>query len=128
MHIRQAEIATLVPESQSFVIDTELIQNRRIQIVNVDGILDHVVTEIVGFPVNDATFDTSTSHPFRITPRVVITTIVGFRQPTLAIDCPAKFTTPNDESVIQKATLFEVLDQRITRLVDNATLAANVLR
>ena len=30
MHIRQTEITPLVPESQLFVVDTELMQNRRI--------------------------------------------------------------------------------------------------
>ena len=77
MNVRQAVVPALVLEGQSFMVDAQAVENRRIQIVNVHGILRDVVTEIVGFTVDNSGFDSATGHPFGVTPRMVIATIIG---------------------------------------------------
>ena len=54
MHIGQAEASALELVRQPRVIDAEAVQDRRVQIVDVDRILDDVVAVIVGLAVSQA--------------------------------------------------------------------------
>ena len=47
VHIGQAEISAGVVESQSFVVQTEQVQNGRVPIMDVDGVFDRLIAEIV---------------------------------------------------------------------------------
>ena len=49
MHVGQPEIAALEPVGEPGVVDPEQVQDRRVQVVDLDGILDDVVREVVGF-------------------------------------------------------------------------------
>ena len=51
VHIRQSELASLESVRQPFVIDPEQMQNRRLEIVNVNSVADHVVPEFVRLAV-----------------------------------------------------------------------------
>ena len=46
MHIREAVVAALVMECQALVIKAETVQDRRLHVVNVDGILHDVKAEV----------------------------------------------------------------------------------
>ena len=54
MHVGQAEIATLEAIGQLLVIDAQAVQDRGVQVVNVDRLVGDVVAEIVGLAVDDA--------------------------------------------------------------------------
>ena len=56
-HIRQAEVAALELEGQLGVIDAQGAEDRRVEIVHVDGVADDVVAEVVGLAVSEAGFD-----------------------------------------------------------------------
>ena len=61
-HIGQAEVSTLVPESQLLVGDPETVQQRGLEIVDVHGNLGRVITEFIRVPHNRATLDLSLIH------------------------------------------------------------------
>ena len=52
MHIRQPEIAALEPVGQLRVIEAEQVQQRGVQIVDVDRVARDVEAEVVGRAVN----------------------------------------------------------------------------
>src|SRR5262245_66301128 len=63
--IGQAELASLESVGESLVIQSHQMEDRRVEIVNFDRILDDVVAEIVGASERDAGLDTAARHPDR---------------------------------------------------------------
>ena len=63
MNIRQPEVATLIAVRQPFVVETHAVQNRRIEIVNMDRILHNVVTVVIRLTERHARLDPATSQP-----------------------------------------------------------------
>ncbi len=59
MHVGESEIAFLGAVGEAFVIEAEAVEQRGLDVVNVDGVLGDVVAEIVGGTVNEAGFDTA---------------------------------------------------------------------
>ena len=49
--VGQAEVAALEAVGQPLVVDAEQVQDRGVQVVDVDGVLDGVVAEVVGLAV-----------------------------------------------------------------------------
>lgn len=47
MHIGQAEIATLIAVGESLVVESQLMQDRGLQIVDMHGLLGHMKAEFV---------------------------------------------------------------------------------
>ena len=50
MDISQSEVTSLVSVSQPFVVDAQQMQNRRLEIVNVDPVLGNVDAVVVRLP------------------------------------------------------------------------------
>ncbi len=48
VHIRQAEVAAGVVEGQLLVVEAQQVQDRRLEVVDVDGVLGDVEAEVVG--------------------------------------------------------------------------------
>ena len=61
VHVRQAEVAALVFVGQAGVVDSQAAQNRRLQIVDMDGVSRDVVAEVVGFADRQAGLDAAAS-------------------------------------------------------------------
>src|SRR5262245_1240887 len=72
VNVGQAIIAALEAVGQLFVIETEAVQNGRLQIVNVNRPVGNAETEIVGRPVGQARLDTAASEEHGVTVRVMI--------------------------------------------------------
>ena len=51
VHVGQAEVAALEVVGQPGVVDPQQMQDRGVQVVDVDGVLDDVVGEVVGLAV-----------------------------------------------------------------------------
>src|SRR4051794_38793394 len=66
VNVRQTVIAPLEAVGQLLVVQAEQVQNSRLQIVNVDGILNDVIAEVVGGAHGDAPLDSSAGQPHRI--------------------------------------------------------------
>ena len=63
MNIRQAEVATGVAVRQTRVVEAQDVQNRRVEIVNVDGVFRDVVADLVRRSVDDARLDAASGQP-----------------------------------------------------------------
>ena len=113
--ISEAIATTLVSESQAFVINPEAVQESRLQIMNGNWIFNHIVSVRVGLSVGEPCLDATAGHPYGETPRVVVSTEVLSGQFALAVVCPTKFATPNDESIFKHAPLFKVAHKSRTR-------------
>ena len=117
MHIRQSEIAALEAERELFVVDAKCVQNRRVQIVNMDGLIDDVVTEVVSFAIDLPAFDATACHPHCEVARMMVATVVVFGQRSLTVDRAPKFSAPDHQRIIQHSALFQILYQGSTRPV-----------
>ena len=74
--VGQTEVAALVAVGHPFVVDAHLVQDCRVEIVDVDRVLGNVVAEVVGLTVNRAALDAGSGHPFCVTARVMIAAVV----------------------------------------------------
>jgi hypothetical protein len=92
VHIGQSVVTTLKSKCKSSVIKTHQMQNRRVQIVHMNRILNDVKTQIVRFSPNEPFLKPAASHPHTVTAIVVIPAIV----PTLDHRRPTKLATPDD--------------------------------
>jgi hypothetical protein len=101
MHIGQAEVSTRMFVGKFLVIQTQLVQDGGMQVVEMNFVLDGIITIIIGGTVTDAGFNAPTRKPHCKAMRIMIPAIA-----TLGCGSPAEFTTPPNESVFQKATLF----------------------
>src|SRR5262245_9343906 len=111
--IRQSEIAAGIAVSQAFVIESEEMQYRRVQVVNVDFVLGGKIAVVVGASPAQAPFDAPAGQPHREPLRIVIATIgaLGGRR-------AAEFTSPPDERVVEKAPRPEIVEQPGNRQID----------
>lgn len=61
MHIRQTKIAACMMEGEAFVVETQTVQDRRLQVMDVDRIFGDVESEVVGGSERHAGFDAAAS-------------------------------------------------------------------
>src|SRR5437879_4998488 len=61
--VREPEITTVVTIRQLLVIETEQAQNRGVQVVNVDLVLDRARAEFIRRAINRAAFDAAARKP-----------------------------------------------------------------
>src|SRR5262249_35299780 len=75
VNVSQAEIAAGVTVGQLLVIEPQQVQDRRVQIVHVNFVLDRAEAEIVGRPVGGPALHPAASQPRREAPVIVIAPI-----------------------------------------------------
>src|SRR5204863_6233 len=63
VNVGQSEIAAGVAEGQLLVVETQEMHDRRLQVVDVDGVLGDVETQLIGRPMGDARPDAAAGHP-----------------------------------------------------------------
>lgn len=106
MHVGESELTALVPVSESLVINAEQVQDRCLPIVNVDGVFDDIIAEVIRLPIGDAGFNTAANHPGAVGRTEVITAVpVFFGDIALDKDGAAEFTGKNNQSVVEQAAL-----------------------
>ena len=111
MYISQAELPALKAISELLVVDAEAMQDGRLEIMHMDGILDNVESKIVRRAVRHTALDASAGHPERECPSVMIAPVVLIARATLRIDRAAEFATPDHERVVQHPALLEVSNE-----------------
>ena len=107
MHIRQPEIAAVEAVGQFLVVESELIENRRVEIVHVDLVLHGPETKLVGRPMGRTGLESPAREPGRETLRIVVPSravALGVRRAT---ELPAK----PDDGVVEKSALPEIFEQ-----------------
>ena len=101
MHVGQAVVAALEAEGQAFVIEAKAMQQRGVQVMDVDRIAGDVVAEVVGLAESLATADAAAGEPHAEAARVVIAAEVGGGQFALAVGRAAELAAPDDQRFIQ---------------------------
>ena len=101
---------------QSRVVHSHQMQQCGVEIMDVHFVFDSVIAVFVGGSVLESAFNSSSRHPHRKAARVVIATIIVFRQLPLGETGPAKFAAPNHKGILEQAPLLEILDQGGYRL------------
>src|SRR5256885_17054760 len=86
-------------------------QDSRLQVMDVHGVVDDVVAIIVRFADAQTRLNTAAGHPNRKTARMMVAAIVRPGELALAVDGPAKFSGPHHQCVIQHASLLEIENQ-----------------
>ena len=110
--VGQAEVSTLEAECQAFMVNAQQLHDCGLEVVDVNAVLRHVVAEVVGFAVIEATFDASTGHPQTEISRMVITTVASpVIHISLAKDCASEFAAPDHQGVFEQSSLSQILDQ-----------------
>ncbi len=101
MDIGETEIAPGIAEREFFVVEAEQLENRCMEIVDVDFVLDGRETEFVGGAMDHAAFDAAASQPHRKTVMVVIPAVnlAGIRAGCRQLDDwrPSKFPSPHHQ-------------------------------
>ena len=103
MDVGQAKVPACVTIRQSFVIQAQQMQNRRVHVVHVNFILDNVIAKIIALSVDGAALNAAASEPHREGVRVMIPTIA-----TLSCRRSAKLAAPPDERILQQTTTSKV--------------------
>ena len=105
------------------MVDAELVQQRGVEVVDVDGILDDVVAEVVRLADDVAALDAGAGHPEAEAARVMVAAVVVLGERALRIDGAAELAAPDDERVVEQAALFQIGEQRGGGLVGVVALA-----
>src|SRR5258706_5331382 len=70
--VGQAEVAAIVAIGQFFVVETEEPQNRGVQIMDVDLVLDSASAKFVRRTISHSAFHSATRHPHAASAAIVI--------------------------------------------------------
>ena len=125
-HAGEALVEALVLKGEALVVDAELVEEGGVEIVDVDGVFDDIITHLVGFAVGEAFFDAAAGGPEAEAARVVIAAVVGFGEIALGVDGAAEFAAEDDEGIVEEAALFKVLDEAVAGLVDVLALGGDI--
>ena len=112
--IRQSEIATGIMIGQPLVIDAHQMQNRRVQIMDVNLILHRAETKFIRFPVYGAPFDATAGQPHTESEWIMIAPV----NPPLRSRSASKLAPPDNQCFIQQSALLEVGQQLSDRLIN----------
>ena len=75
MHVGQAEVAAGVAIGELLVVEAQEVQDRRVQVVNVDAIFDGVPAEFVGRPVRPPRLHAAAGQPHREAERMMVAAV-----------------------------------------------------
>ena len=115
-------------ERQSFMIDSQQMQDRRLDIVHMDGIFNRMKSEVIGATDRLSHSDSSTRHPHGEGLGVMVASLGSpQRRARFHHRRSPEFTTPNHQGILEHSALFQILNQRGTRLVGLSTLVAHTL-
>ena len=122
MNIRETEIPSLELVRHTFVIDPQQVEDRGMQIMDMNPVLRHVHAVIVRFTVGHTTANPAASQPHAQATGMVVASIVTGTQGPLGIDRTTKLPTPHQDRIIKHSSLFQIPDESCRRLIDIATL------
>src|SRR5690606_18160370 len=93
--IGEAIVTTLAAKGEAFVIQSKLVQQRGVQIVDVYRVAGHVVAIVVCLAVGQSRFDAAAGQHHRKAAAMVIAAIVFARESTLTIGGASEFAAPD---------------------------------
>ena len=106
--IREPAVNTVVSDTQALVVNSQLVQHGRIDIVDLRGIasVQRLVAPLVAFPMGHSPLDSSPGKPVGEHEWIVITTFLSLRAWHAS-----KLGRPVDDRVLEQTTLLQILDQ-----------------
>ena len=110
--VGQAEVAAAVAVRQPLVIEAHEVQDRGVQVVDVHAVLDRLHPQFVRRAVNHAAFNAPAGQPHRETQAMVVAALGSF-----GVRCPAEFTAPDDQGVVEQAAGFQIRQESGDRLI-----------
>src|SRR5215813_4892421 len=122
MNIRQAEFTSLKLIGEPGVIHAQAMQDRGVQVVHVHRIARDVVAEVIRLADAQSRLNAATREPDREAARVMVTSVIVRRELALAVNRAPEFAAPYHQSVLEQASLFQILDERRRRLIGVAAL------
>ena len=99
--ISQSKTSTLVFKGKTLVVNSEQMQNRGMQIMNMHRVFRDIVAVLVGPTVAESRLNSTSSHPNRKATRVVISAKVILRQLALAVIGPSELAAPDNQRILQ---------------------------
>ena len=102
--IRQSKIPPGVAIGQALMIQSQLMQDRGVQVVHVDLIVNRLTAELVCFAISESGSNSSTCQPDGEPARVMIAS--GPR--LFGIGCPSKLATPPDDRIFEQPSPLEI--------------------
>src|SRR5215510_13544803 len=83
VHVSQPKVAAAIEVREPRVVDSQQMQDRGVQIVDVHPVFDRIVANLVRAAISDATLHTAACHPHAVPIRVMVTTVsLGDGRPT----------------------------------------------
>ena len=101
MHVGQAIVAALEAERQAGVIEAQAIEQRRVEVVDVDRIASDVEAVIVGLAKGLAAANAAAGQPHREAAAVMVAAVVLRRELALAIHRAAELAAPDDQRLVE---------------------------
>ena len=113
MNVGQTKVASLKSIGQSSVIETQQMQQRRIQVMDMHWVGYDIESKVIRLAVNISSFESAPSKPHAEAAIVMIASIIS----SLNHRRSTELATPNDQRVIKKPTLLQVLNQCSARAI-----------
>ncbi len=107
MDVGESIIAALETVRELGVVQTEEVHGGGVEVVDMNGVPNDVVTEVIGFSVNMTAAYAASGHEDAEAARVVIASVVVTGERALGVDGATELAAPDDECVLEKAALFE---------------------
>ena len=104
MDIRQASLHAIVVVTEAFMVDSEQMQDRCVEVVNGRYFIDGLVAKLIRGAVGEACFDARSSEPNGESLRVVVSAICPF------LECghASEFSDKRNQCIGEKTLLFEI--------------------
>ena len=112
VYVGQAEVSPRVSVRQAFVVQAHEVQDGRMEVVDVGSIFDGSQPKYIGSAIAETGFDSATGHPDRETVVIVVTPFLAFGSRG-----SAKFSSPQDQRLVEQSALFKIREQRGNSLV-----------
>ena len=90
------------------MVDAHDLENRGIEVMHVDAVLDDIVTEVVGLAEGGAFVHAGAGHQDGEAAGVMVAPIIGLGESALRVGRATEFAAPDDEGVIEQSALLEV--------------------
>ena len=107
VNVGEASLDAVVIEAQLFVLKTEQMENRGVQVIDGADVFHGTMTELIGRPVTEPPFYTGPRQPNGESLGIMVPALGPF----LKGGHPAELGGPEDESVIEQPALAQVSEE-----------------
>jgi hypothetical protein len=108
VNIGQAEISPAVAVNEFGVIESEQMEHRRVEVVQMDNAVDRLVAKLVGGTVSQSASRSATGQPSCVAFGVVVSPFGFFTVENLGLRRSAEFSRPQHKRVFEQSALSEV--------------------